>query len=87
MPNYLIGGIINDAAIKSKMTDFITNKSPKMMPLGYFPSQQELNEYASILPHNFGIDDTVMCELLDNGNCSILEVSKQHVFNPFLSLF
>ena len=71
VPNYLIGGIINDTAIKSKITDFITNKSPKMMPLGYFPSQQELNEYASILPHNFGIDDTVMCELLDNGNCSI----------------
>jgi hypothetical protein len=71
VPNYLIGGIINDPIIISKITDLIANKSPKMMPLGYFPSQKELSDYAGILPDNFGIDDRVRCELLNDGDCSI----------------
>ena len=71
VPNYLIGGIINDPTMKSKISDFVSNKSSKIQPLGYFPSQQELAYYESILPHNFGIDEHAACELLDQGNCSI----------------
>ena len=71
VPNYLVGGLINDKSMNSKINGYVESSHPKMQPLGYFPSHQELALYSSILPDNFGIDETAACELLDNGNCSI----------------
>lgn len=71
VPNYLVGGLINDSSMTSKISTYVNSSHPKMQPLGYFPSHQELAHYSSILPDNFGIDETAACELLDNGNCSI----------------
>ena len=70
VPNYLIGGILKDSKKETKIHEYVKS-GQKMSPLGYFPTQKELKDYASIIPHDFGIDDSVICELLDDGNCSI----------------
>ena len=68
VPNYLVGGILTES--KTKIHSYV-ELGKKITPLGYFPSTQELQDYADIIPDKFGIEESVQCELLENGNCSI----------------
>ena len=70
VPNYLVGGILTESKTKTKIHSYV-ELGNKITPLGYFPSTQELQDYAAIIPDKFGIEESVQCELLDNGNCSI----------------
>ncbi len=70
VPNYLIGGILMDSKQPTKIHTYV-DTGEKITPLGYFPSKEEFQHYARIIPDEFGIDETAKCELLDDGNCSI----------------
>ncbi len=69
IPNYLVGCILAESE-KTLIHDAAKNGT-NITPLGYFPSTQDLRHYASIIPDQFGIDESAMCHFLDNGNCSI----------------
>ena len=70
IPNYLVGGILADMPHRTKIHDYV-DSGHKVTPFGYFPSTDELRHYNRIIPDQFGIDESAMCELLVDGNCSI----------------
>ena len=70
VPNYLVGGILAEMPHQTKIHDYV-DSGQKITPLGYFPSTDELQHYNRIIPDQFGIDESAMCELLVDGNCSI----------------
>lgn len=70
IPNYLVGAILNDSDNQTKLHDYIKTGT-KLAPLGYYPTKTELRDYANIIPDKFGMDESVMCELLVDGNCSV----------------
>ena len=71
VPNYLVGGIIQDDTQNQTLGTYIDNNT-NIFPLGYFPTSDDLHYYETkVLPDKFGIDDSYSCDFYMDGNCGI----------------
>ena len=70
IPNYLIGGIIQDSTQHPDILNWV-NQNRQTFPLGIFPTKDDFITYDDILPDKFGRMDSFVCDFYHDGLCGI----------------